>query len=66
MKILGMLFGALGLIVLFLIIGLFFIKFGWSLFVVPVFHLPELTWMQAFGFSLLASTFRSTSSKSSS
>lgn len=61
MKVLSMLFGVVGLIALFVVIGLFLIKFGWSLFVVPVFHLPELTWLQAFGFSLLASTFRSSS-----
>ena len=53
--------GMFSLITLFLIIiliSLFFIKIGWSLFVVPVFGLPELTWMQALGFSLLANCFR--------
>lgn len=45
--------------VIFVILSLFFIKLGWSWFVVSVFGLPELTWLQALGFSFLASCFRS-------
>lgn len=55
--------GVIGVIGLTILIGLFCIKFGWSLFIVPVFHLAELTWLQAFGFSLLANAFRSSGSK---
>ncbi len=52
-------FGLLVLIGLILVLSLFFIKVGWSLFMVPVFNLPELTWLQAFGLSLLAGAFKS-------
>ena len=62
-KLLAVVFGLLGAFVVFWLVSLLFIKIGWSLFVVPVFGLPELTWLQAFGFSLLAGCFRSTSSK---
>jgi hypothetical protein len=60
MKILTYISGILSMIAIVVLISLFFIKFGWSLFMVPVFNLPELTWIQALGLSLLASTFRST------
>lgn len=53
----------LGMAMIFMLISLIFIKFGWSLFMVPVFHVPELSWLEALGFALLASAFRSTSSK---
>lgn len=42
-----------------ILISLFFIKLGWSLFMVPMFNLPELTWMQALGLSFLAGAFKS-------
>lgn len=64
-KILAAAFALIGLFLLVTIISLFFIKLGWSLFVVTMFGLPELTWMQALGFSLLASTFRTISSGNS-
>lgn len=51
--------GILAIFAIVMIISLFFIKIGWSLFIVPVFGLPELTWMQALGFSFLASSFKS-------
>lgn len=54
--------GFCSILAIVVLISLFFIKIGWSLFVVPVFNLPELTWLQALGFSLLASCFKSTSS----
>ncbi len=62
-KVLAIIFGLLGAFVIFWLISLLFIKIGWSLFVVPVFGMPELTWLQAFGFSLLAGCFRSTVTK---
>lgn len=40
------------------LISIIFIKLGWALFMGPVFGLPELTFSQAFGFSLLASCFK--------
>ena len=49
-------------VALVLLLSLLAIKVGWSLFIVPVFNLPDLTWMQALGFSLLASAFRSSTS----
>ena len=64
-KVLTIVFGLLGAIAIFWLLSLLFIKLGWSLFVVPVFGLPELTWLQAFGFSLLAGCFRSTSTSKS-
>ena len=62
-KILAIIGGFLGLLAIFVLLSLLFIKLGWSLFVVPVFGLPELSWMQALGFSLLASAFRPSSVK---
>ena len=58
------LLGALLLFGLFVIVGLLLVKFGWSLFMTPVFGFEALTWSQAFGFSLLASCFKSHSTKS--
>ena len=58
-KLLAIIGGFLGLLAIFVLLSLLFIKLGWSLFVVPVFGLPELTWVQALGFSFLASAFRS-------
>ena len=34
------------------------IMLGWSLFIIPVFGYESLTFIQAFGFSLLASAFK--------
>lgn len=58
-QLLALMIGIAGAFLLFILLSLFFIKIGWLLFVVPVFGLPELTWLQAFGFSLLAGCFRS-------
>lgn len=55
--------GILGMLVIFVLLSLLFIKIGWGLFMVPVFHMAELTWGQALGFSLLAATFRGASTK---
>lgn len=41
------------LFLLFLIIRLFFIMLGWDLFMVPVFGMSELTWLQALGLAIL-------------
>jgi hypothetical protein len=49
----------LGIILITVLISLLLIKVGWTLFMVPVFHLPDISWMEALGFSLLASAFRS-------
>lgn len=41
-----------------LAITLAFTMLGWYLFVVPVFNLPPLTFMQALGFSILVNGFK--------
>lgn len=64
MKLTDILIGVGILWFLTILIGLFFIKFGWWLFMVPVFNLPDLTWMQALGFSFLSSAFKSYNSSS--
>lgn len=51
--------GLLVVVGFILLLSLLFIKIGWSLFMVPVFNLPEITWLQAFGLSLLAGAFKS-------
>lgn len=38
---------------IYLLITILMIKFGWTLFAVPVFNLPELTLSQALGLSIL-------------
>lgn len=57
--------GFLGILAISLLISLLFIKLGWMLFMVPVFGLPELTWLQALGFAFLASGFRPSGVKKS-
>lgn len=54
---------AVVILVLFVLLSLFLIKLGWAMFMVPVFNVADLTWMQALGFSLLASSFRGASSR---
>lgn len=51
-------FSIVGMVAIFILLSLILIKVGWLLFVVPVFNLPDLTWMQALGFSLLASSLK--------
>lgn len=58
-KFIAIAIGLLTVVGLVLLLSLFFIKVGWSLFMVPVFALPELTWVQALGLSLLAGAFKS-------
>ena len=58
-KFLAIFFGLAGLFLIAILFSLLFIKLGWYLFMVPVFGLPDLTWVQALGFSLLASAFKS-------
>jgi hypothetical protein len=58
-KILAAFFAIAGVFLIIILLSLLFIKLGWYLFMVPVFGLPDLTWMQALGFSFLASAFRS-------
>jgi len=58
MKIMTKILTAIVFILLFLAITVAFIMLGWSLFVVPVFGLPSLSFLQALGFALLASAFR--------
>lgn len=65
-KFMAAVIGVVGLFLIVILINLFFIKLGWGLFVVPVFGLPELTWMQALGFSFLAAAFKPSSFKSES
>lgn len=47
-------------VLVFMLISLLFIKLGWYLFMVPVFGMADLTWLQALGFAFLAGSFRST------
>ena len=61
-KLIAIAIAMLGAIAIFILISLLFIKLGWYLFVMPVFGLPDLTWMQALGFSFLASAFKTNSS----
>ena len=63
-KLIAIVTGFLGLLAIFILLSLLFIKLGWMLFMVPVFGLPDLTWTQALGFSLLASAFRSSGASS--
>ena len=65
MKFIGIAIGLIAMFIVVLFFSLIFIKIGWALFMVPVFNLPNLTWMQALGFSFLASSFKTynTSSK---
>jgi len=58
-KFLAALVAGAGLLLIVILLSLLFIKLGWYLFMVPVFGLPDLTWVQALGFSFLASAFRS-------
>ena len=58
-KLAATLVAILSVLVIFVLVSLLLIKVGWALFMVPVFNVSDLTWLQAFGFSLLASAFRS-------
>lgn len=60
-KFVAALVGIVSVFAIVILISLFFIKVGWALFMVPVFNLPDLTWIQAFGFSLLAAAFKPSS-----
>jgi hypothetical protein len=62
-KLLAVVFGAIGLIIIMVLFSLIFIKLGWYFFMVPVFGLQDITWLQALGLSLLTSTFRSSNFK---
>ena len=56
----------LGLIALFIFVfmlKLIIVMWGWSLFMVPVFGMSGLSIGQAFGFTLLAHCFGSSSAK---
>jgi hypothetical protein len=64
-KFLATIFGVAGVFLIIILLSLLFIKLGWMLFMVPVFNLPDLTWMQALGFSFLASAFRASSASKS-
>lgn len=60
-KLFAGLFGVVAVFAIVILISLLLIKIGWGMFMVPVFGMAELTWGQAFGFSLLASCFRGSS-----
>ena len=64
-KLIAIVGGVLGAVAIAILLSLLFIKLGWSLFIVPVFGYEELTWLQAFGFALLANCFRSSGVKKS-
>ena len=50
--------GLLAMVALVVLLELFVIKCGWSMFMVPIFGLKELTWEQAAGAMLLSSLFK--------
>ena len=45
-------------IAVLLLIGPFVVQFGWGLFMVPVFELRNITFVEAIGFIILACFFR--------
>jgi len=53
-----------GVVALAVFITAFFIMWGWSWFMVPVFKMAPLTFTQAFGFSILAHSFGKSCSSS--
>ena len=63
-KVIATLITMAGMMLIIVLLALLFIKIGWTLFMVPVFGMAELTWGQALGFSLLAAAFRGSSVKS--
>jgi len=62
-KLIAGLITVFGILIVIVLISLLLIKLGWYLFMVPVFNLPDITWIQALGLSLLTSTFRSSNVK---
>lgn len=52
------LIGILTILLILFIIGPLVVMLGWYLFMVPVFGLPSLTFLQAIGFVLLAGAFK--------
>lgn len=46
-------------LVVAILISTVFVMIGWSLFMVPVFGMKSLTFMQALGFGFLAAAFKS-------
>lgn len=62
-KLVAMLVMFAGLLMFVIIVSLFFIKFGWALFMVPVFGLRDIGWFEALGLAMLASAFKSSSVK---
>ena len=59
----GQLLGLVLLFVLLILLRLVLISWGWGLFMVPIFGLPELTLGQTFGLSLLMSSFPGSGTK---
>lgn len=63
MKSLAEFFGEIGVIFLVLIlatlISALFVKLGWSLSITPIFGIREITYLEAFGLSLVGGAFRS-------
>jgi hypothetical protein len=60
-KLAATVFALLGMIAISVLLSLLIIKAGWTLFMVPVFHIPDLSWVEALGFALLASAFKTNS-----
>lgn len=52
------LIGILTILLILFIIGPLVVMLGWHLFMVPVFALPSLTFLQAIGFVLLTGAFK--------
>lgn len=50
--------GIITIVIALWILSIFMIMFGWHLFAVPVFGLKEITFLQAFGLTLIGGAFR--------
>jgi membrane protein implicated in regulation of membrane protease activity len=66
MKILLMALGVIGLVFLLAVFGGTIVYFLWPVVMVPVFHLPELTWFQAVALTYICAILLKSSSTSNS
>lgn len=51
---------AIALVVGGFFLRLFLVKAAWAIVIVPIFHLPQLTWLQAWAAAFLLSLVHST------
>jgi hypothetical protein len=55
---LGALFGLVILMIVYILVSALFIRWGWALFMTPVFGLRDLAWSEAIGFGFLAGALK--------